>query len=217
LNANTTIHTTVQDLLSELGGLPASRVRICPAPGSATNDDLIFANESQGDLCELVEGCLVEKAMSFESSVVAATIVKFLSVFVDEHDLGLVSGPDGFFRLQSTTRGPDVAFVARDRLACGLFPTEIYPRISPNLVVEVLSPGNTKAEMDRKRIEYFDSGVQVVWIVDCSLRTVAVYTSPSSCEVLGGAESVEGGEVLPGFTTPVSKFFAKLDLGRSKP
>jgi Uma2 family endonuclease len=74
-------------------------------------------------------------------------------------------------------------------------------------------PGNTKAEMTRKRLEYFHSGVELLWIVDCVHRSVAVYTSPSDVVVLGEQETIDGGELLPGFKSPVADFFTDLDIG----
>ncbi len=214
MNLNSGMAITLDDYLVELGGISASRVRLSPPPGQATLADLIEVNraDSQG-LFELVDGTLVEKGMSYEASVVAASILFILKTFVARNQLGLISGADGFFQLQSTTRGPDVAYVARERLAGGVFPSEPFPELAPNLVVEVLSPSNTKAEMSRKRLEYFHAGVEVVWIVDCVNRSVAVYTSPSKVKVFGEQQTIDCTQVLPGFSSPVALFFADLDIG----
>ncbi len=210
--SNAAIIHTMAERLIELGDMSADRVRSYPAPGTATSDDLIAANSGLGPLCELIDGTLVEKAMGFEASIVAVTIARILGTFVCSRKLGVVSGPDGMFRLlANTVRGPNVAYLARDRFPGGSFPTDTFPALSPNLVVEVLSPGNTKAEMSRKRIEYFHSGVQLVWIVDCVSRSVAVYSSPSSVTELGEEQVIDGGQVLPDFTSPIADFFA--DLG----
>ncbi len=215
MSTNAALATTMQDHLTDLGGIDASRVLIKPPPGQATLADLISANNSSNhSLYELIDGTLVEKAMSYEASVVAIAIGRILGFFISQYRLGLVSGADGFFKLQSSTRGPDVAFVARDRLPGGVFPTQVYPQITPNLVVEVLSPGNTKAEMARKRLEYFHAGVQVVWMVDCANRSVAVFTSPSDVQVLGEEEVIDGGEAVPGFIARVGDFFTDLDIGQ---
>ncbi len=216
MTPNNALAITLADYLTELGGISGDRVRLKPAPGTATLADLIAANE-RGDrrLYELIDGTLVEKAMSFESSVVAAAIVQILRQFVVQHRLGLISGADGFFRLPMSTRGPDVAFVACDRLPNHVFPTQVYPSIAPNLVVEVLSPGNTKAEMARKRLEYFHAGVQMVWMVDCTHRSIAVYTSPTEVRVYGETEVIDGGEVLIGFSSPVADCFTDLDIGQT--
>ena len=215
MSTNAALANTMQDRLTDLGGIDASRVLLTPHPGQATLTDLIAINHSPNhSLYELIDGTLVEKAMSYEASVVAVAIIRILGLFVSKYRLGLTSGADGFFKLQSSTRGPDVAFVARDRLPGGVFPSQVYPQITPNLVVEVLRPGNTKAEMARKRLEYFHAGVQVVWMVDCTNRSVAVFTSPTDVIVLGEEEVIDGGEAVPGFVSRVGDFFVDLDIGQ---
>ena len=47
-------------LLDRLGGIAAERVWLSPAPGTATEDDLLHAHDGEGRLCELVDGVLVE-------------------------------------------------------------------------------------------------------------------------------------------------------------
>lgn len=206
------ITESMAERLQELGGIAAERVRATPAPGTARMDDLIRFNDHSKPLCELIDNTLVEKAVGFEASVVAATISALLRNFVASHRLGIVSGVDGMFRLlASSVRGPDVAFLSRDRLPGGQFPQSAYPALAPDLAVEVLSPGNTKAEMMRKRIEYFHSGVRLVWIVDCRSRSVAVYTSPVDVTVLDEEATITGGDVLPEFACAVSDFFQDLD------
>lgn len=213
MNLNNAVATTLQDVIAQLGDIPSSRILTTPTPGTATLADCIAVNEEQErPLCELVDGVLVEKAMGYEASVVAIAIARILGNFISKHRLGFVSGADGFFRLSSSTRGPDVAFLSRERLPEGRFPKEPYPKLVPDLVVEVLSPGNTKGEMNRKRLEYFDNGVRLLWIVDCAHRTVAVYTSTADVIVLGEDDTIDGGPVVDGFSAVLKEFFADLDL-----
>ncbi len=216
VSPNNALATTLADHLVVLGGISADRILLVPPLGQATLADLVAVNETGcGSLYELVDGTLVEKAMSYESSVVAVAIAFLLNSFVSKHHLGLISGADGFFKLSSTTRGPDVAFVAKDRFPGGVFSTQLYPPIAPNLVVEVLGPGNTKAEMARKRLEYFNAGVALVWMVDCTHRSVAAYTSPAEVRVFGEQEVIDAGDVLPGFSARVAEFFVDLDFGHA--
>jgi Uma2 family endonuclease len=209
-------HAAVTDSLAErlqeLGGIVADRVRSTPAPGTANVEDLVYANDHSKPLCELIDNTLVEKAVGFEASVVAATMIRILGDFVARRRLGIVAGADGMFRLlASSVRAPDVAFLSRSRFPDGRFPQEAYPALAPDLAIEVLSPGNTKAEMMRKRIEYFHSGVRLVWIVDCRSRSVAVYTTPVGVTVLDEEATITGGDVLPGFESVVADFFSDLD------
>jgi len=86
---------------------------------------------------ELVDGTLVEKAMGWRESLLAAVIIKLLGYFLDQNRLGVVTGPDGLMRIYgSTVRGPDVAFVAWNRLPGGKIPDDPIPAIVPNFVVE---------------------------------------------------------------------------------
>jgi len=69
---------------------------------------------------------------------------------------------------------------------------------------------NTKAEMNRKRQEYFQAGVRLVWEIDPDARTVAVYTGPEQCTTLTQDQTLDGGDVLPGFTLSLRELFAEL-------
>ena len=77
--------------------------------------------------------------------------------------------------------------------------------------MEILSAGNTPKEMARKRREYFAAGVRVVWIVDPEARTVEVYTAIDQSTVFDATQTLDGGEVLSGFTLPLRELFAELD------
>lgn len=81
---------SVAERLQELGGIAADRVRSSPAPGTATLDDLVHANDHSKPLCELTDNTLVKKAVGCQASVVAATIVRILGDFVARRQLGIV-------------------------------------------------------------------------------------------------------------------------------
>jgi Uma2 family endonuclease len=98
-----------------------------------------------------------------------------------------------------------------DRLPGGRVPDDPVPHLAPNLAVEVLSRTNTPGEMARNRREYFEAGVELVWIVDPERRTVAVFTSPEASRELTEADTLDGSQVLPGFSLPLGALFAELD------
>ena len=204
---------TAADLLSELGDIPARRVWINPPVGTATERELLDLKAKENRLFELVDGTLVEKAMSFRASLLAGVILELLRIFNRSRNLGLVTGADGMVRLfPNIIRIPDVAFVSWARVPGQVVPSEPVPSLVPDLAVEVLSDGNTPAEMTRKRGEYFEAGVKVVWEVDADLRTVTVYTSPQSQTILRNDQILPGGEILPGFELRLSELFAELDV-----
>ena len=81
--------------------------------------------------------------------------------------------------------------------------------VVPDLAVEILSPTNTKKEMDRKRREYFKGGATLVWEADPETRTVQVFTGPETSETLDENGVLDGGTVLPGFTLSIRDWFAR--------
>jgi len=205
---------TLADLLEQLGGVAPSRVRCLPPPGLATEADVLALRSSpERRLYELVDGVLVEKAMGFRESYLAGVLVTMLSNFVGPRRLGIVLTPDGMVRLAAgLIRIPDVAFISWEHLPDRRLPTEPIPTLAPELVVEVLSVGNTAAEMARKRQEYFSAGVQAVWLIDPRARTVEVYTAPEQSTLLNATHTLEGGTILPGLRLSLRDFFAALDV-----
>ena len=203
--------TTVADVLKVTGDVPAERVRLQPVPGTATEDDVVRVNESKiGMLCELVDGVLVEKTVGHYESYLAMQLGIVLGNFVRQQKLGVVHGADGMMRLMpGLIRIPDVSFTTWEQIQGMEVAFKKVPAIplSPDLAVEVLSPNNTKREMDRKLREYFEAGVRLVWYVYPATRSVRVYTSPDDVTELSEDAVIEGGDVLRGFQLPLPKLF----------
>jgi Uma2 family endonuclease len=203
------IHTFA-DLLDQLGGISPKRVRFHPLPGS--EQDLLDIHAREGRLYELVHGTLVEKGTGFKESCLAAALQAYFLAFVKPRKLGLVAGEAGMLRLGSgLVRIPDVSFISWERIPGRRMPAEPIPSLAPDLAVEVLSEGNTKAEMDRKIQEYFAAGVLLVWIIAADARTVTVFRAADEFTVVAEKDTLDGGDVLPGFSLPVADLFAELD------
>jgi Uma2 family endonuclease len=201
--------TTLGDLLKRLGNIPPERVRLHPTPGTATEKDVIKILDQENRPCELVEGSLVEKPIGYEEAELAMLIGTFLTNFVRRRRLGIVTGADGMVKLfTGLVRIPDVAFASWDRFPNRKRPKVPIPELAPDLVVEVLSKSNTKAEMTRKLGEYFAAGVRLVWMVDPRKRTVRVYTAVDQSVLIKEGQSLDGGAVLPGFVLPLNELFA---------
>jgi Uma2 family endonuclease len=202
---------TLADLVEQLGDIPLARIRM-QALGTATEQDVLDIYHREKRLCELVDGVLVEKAIGFRESILAMALGALLRDFVIPRNLGLVSGESGMMRLfVGLVLIPDVAFASWDRFPHRRVPTEPIPSLVPDLAVEVLSASNTPREMARKCQEYFEAGVRVVWLVDPEARTVAVYTAPDQFTVYDATQTLDGGDVLPGFTLALGDLFAELD------
>jgi Uma2 family endonuclease len=203
-------NVTIADLLRRLGKIPARRVRLDPMPGTATEKDVIRILDEENRPCELVEGTLVEKAMGYEESEIAAYLITCLNNFVLPRKLGIVTGESGAVRLfPGLVRIPDVAFASWDCFPGRKRPKTPVPHLAPDLVVEVLSKGNTKPEMVRKLGEYFQAGVRLVWLVNPKTRTARVYTAVDRMVLLKEDQALDGGDVLPGFSLLLSELFAR--------
>ncbi len=207
---------TIADLLEQFGPMPAYRIRTQPAPGQATEQDVLDIESRENRLCELVHGVLVEKPMGYEESRFAACLIFFLESFLQIHDLGIVAGEAGMLRLApGLVRIPDVSFVSWQRYGKQKKTRKAIPDLVPDLAVEILSEGNTQEEMDRKLVEYFALGVRLVWYIDLRARTVAVYTAPDKLTLLHEKQTLDGGDVLPGFTLSLRTYFAR--AARTRP
>jgi Uma2 family endonuclease len=203
---------TLADLLEGLGQVPLDRIRFHPAPGTATERDVIEIEARENRLCELIDGVLVEKAMGFVESILAGAILAALREFVVPRNLGHVTGADGMMRLApGLVRIPDVAFLSWNRFANRQLPDSALPELAPDLAVEVLREGNTEEEIERKRREYFEAGVSLVWIVNPRTRTASVFTSVAECHELSENELLDASPVLPGFRMSLRELFSELD------
>ncbi len=203
---------TLADLRQRLGGIPLERIWFQPAPGTATEKDVLEAETRENRLCELVDGTLVEKAMGFEESRVAGVLMYRISAYLDQNDLGICVGADGMMRIApGLVRIPDLSFITWEKLPGRESPREPIPDLVPDLAVEVLSEGNTKPEMARKVREYFDAGVLLVWLIDPRKRTARVFSTIEKSSLVRAHQMLDGGAVLPGFVLLLSDL---LDHGR---
>lgn len=121
--------------------------------------------------------------------------------------LGRVLGPDGMVRLNpDSVRIPDVSFISNARFAKIAMHERIW-QVVPNLAVEILSDGNTVEEMDRKLRDYFEHGVEEVWYVEPSLRSIRVYESVATFQVAAAGQVFKHSHALAGFEFPVDRLF----------
>lgn len=209
---------TIADLQRHLGGIPLSRIRMCPPPGMATLEDALFIDQHEDLACELIDGVLVEKTVGWYESLLAGYIVQALNNFLESHNLGKALTTDATLQiLPDQVRMPDACFIGWKRFPQGKLPAEPMPPLVPDLAVEILSAGNTPAEMERKRRDYFAAGVTLVWEIDPKSRTADVYTSPTDVERVSRDGTLSGADVLPGFELSLADLFDRADQfgGRS--
>ena len=114
-----------------------------------------------------------------------------------------------------TLRFPDVHVTTWERMAEYDEGAPGFPRFAPDVAVEVVSGSNTPAELDRKTLEYFANGSQVVWIADPGPRTVTVRRPGQPDRVHADDELLTGDPEIPGFACRVVDVFAVLDRANS--
>lgn len=197
------------DVLAWLPGIPLERIHTYPSPGTATEQDCLEAESRTGKICELIDGTLVEKVMASRESQLAGAPIHFIYVYLESNNLGAVFAPDGLLKImRDQIRAPDVSFIRWERFPGRRLPDAAIFAVSPDLAVEILSESNSKAEMDRKLRDYFDSGVQLAWYIEPKSRTARAYTGVEVWTDIEFDGSLNGREVLPGFALPLAKLFA---------
>ena len=160
---------------------------------------------------ELVDGRLVRMSPTGgRHGRIVMALLRAIDGFVEENNLGAVFPPETGFWISTagepdTVLAPDIAFVRRDReLESGI---EGYPRLAPDLIVEVASPSQGPAEMAVKAQRWLQAGVRLAWIVLPATQVVEVWRDGELDRVLGPEASLSGEDVLQGFLYPVEQLF----------
>lgn len=92
---------TIADVHAHLPGFPDERILTYPPPGTATEEDLLQAESRTGYVCELIDGTLVRKTMATTESMLAALLIHFLHNYLEENNIGSLTGGDGLLRILS--------------------------------------------------------------------------------------------------------------------
>ena len=153
MSATVTQELTLADVLQQLGGISPRRIRFRPAPGTATEEDVVKIRDRERRLFELVDGILVEKVMGYWESVLAIELARLLGNFVNRRKSGTIAGEAGMLRLSpGLVRIPDLSFISRVRLARHHRARAPILPLAPDLAIEVLSEGNTPKEMAQRSV-----------------------------------------------------------------
>jgi Uma2 family endonuclease len=179
------------------------------ATSPMTADDLLRLG-SDHQRHELVRGALTTMTPAgSEHGVIAARLARLVDGFAAEHDLGIVFGAETGFHIASdpdTVRAPDLAFVAKARVPASGIPKGFWPG-APDLAVEVVSPSDTYAEVQEKVRDWLGAGARLVWVLDPRSRTVAVHSVTGAATILTDLETLDGGDLLPGWSCRVETLF----------
>ena len=150
---------TLGNLRRHLGAIPADRLLLLPLPENGTADAPKRHKRPANGCASSSDGGLVEKLDETLESLVAMEAAFTLRRYLPDHPLGEVLGAHGLLQIDpKLVHGPDVSFISWDRFPGRTLPAERAWAVIPDLAVEVLSPGRTPAEMERKVNDYLAAG-----------------------------------------------------------
>ena len=170
----------------------------------------LFHLPAVGRRLELVRGKVYEMAPAGgRHGYTAMNTGVIVGGHVRANGLGRVfAATTGFilWRDPDTVRAPDVAFVAQSRLSVDEIP-DSFIELVPDLVVEVVSPGDTRREVQEKIEEWLSAGVRLVWVLYPATRSAIIYRSLNDVTHLGEDDILDGEDVVPGFACPLADLF----------
>ena len=163
-----------------------------------------------GRRLELVKGKVYEMAPAGgRHGNAAMNMGTLLNVHVRSNGLGRVFAAETGFILRrnpDTVRAPDASFVSQGRLTADEIP-DGFIELAPDLVVEVVSPGDTRREVREKVEGWLRAGVRLVWVIYPVTRSATVYRSPEDVIHLNENDILDGENVVPGFACRLGELF----------
>lgn len=174
-----------------------------------TADDLLRL-DSEGVRGELIRGVLYETMPTGqEHGEIVMNLGILLGGFIKPRKLGRLIGSDAGVWLErdpDTVREPDIAYIAAARLPPGVR-VRGYAEVVPDLVVEIVSPNDGQREVGDKARMWLRYGVRLMWVVQQDTYTVDVYRPGRAVVTLDEHGTLDGLDVLPGFTCAVRDIF----------
>ena len=174
-------------------------------PKLLTAADLLRLH-SKGVRGELIRGVLHQTMPAgLKHGEIAATLMALFWIHVHPARLGRVFGSDTGVLLErnpDTVREPDVAYVAAARLPLDADISGYCP-VVPDLVVEIVSPTDDEREVANKAAMWLHYGARMALVINPASRTIQVRRPGAPTAILTIHDTLDGGDVLPGFTCPV--------------
>lgn len=187
-----------------------TEVMMVSTPTTPVTAEELLRLPHDGRRYELIKGELKEMVpASPRHGRIVMRLGSLMEQHVRQHDLGIVYAAETGFKLQEnpdTVRAADAAFVAKERIPPEGEP-EGYWAIAPDLIVEVASPSDSAPAMQSKVTDWLAAGCRLVWVVYPDTQTTTEYRSLKEIQVLTVDQTLEGGDVLPGFACPVRELF----------
>ena len=202
------IPANLADLQEHLGGIPLERISMQPPPGTATEMDVV-----KWKYCELVDGVIVVKASNMFKALLSVELSCSIRSWAKENnDRGYVF-PNVGYRFGDVIRLPDISYVSAETWGNRRLRDVEIGDFAPDLAIDFIVPQNTQPEMKRKRAEYADAGVKLIWTVD-TIEVGVWATCPSDgteSNWSGRTETLEAPDILPGFRFSIGDWFAEVE------
>lgn len=158
---------------------------------------------------EVVDGELqMSPKNSPEHGFICTELSFALNAHVKRQKLGAVfDSSTGFWMENENCRAPDISFVSKEQLRRLKRPANSFFRFAPDLAIEVLSPNNTRAEIQERLRDFFSSGTKLAWIIDPEAKSAEICYSLEKRRLVGPNGELNGEEVVPGFQIKLSELF----------
>lgn len=184
---------------------------VAEMPRLITPEQLLSMPDNNG--MELVDGRVVEKNVSRESTRAEGAFQLRFELWLIEHAVAECFGPTLGYRCfpdaPDKVRKPDVTLIKLERLQALGDQDTGFLSIVPDLTVEVISPNDLVHEINDKVREYQNAGFPLVWVADPDMLTVTVYPLGEPPTIFSGKHDLTVEAVLPGFRCRVIDFFRR--------
>jgi Uma2 family endonuclease len=154
---------------------------------------------------EYIGGEIVEVVSNPLSSKLAVSMSTFIGMYLLNNDIGHLTGADGGYIVSGERYIPDVGFISYNRQP-QLEYQDGYIQNAPDLAVEVPSPSNEEDVMAIKIANYLAAGT-VVWLLKPPEKQIAVFVPGQPVKIFHFDDTLDGGDVLPGFTVKLADIF----------
>jgi Uma2 family endonuclease len=153
---------------------------------------------------EYIDGEAVEMVSNQYLTLVTVEIILLLGGFVKANKLGFLTPPDAGYQIGEDRLMPDIGFISRKRQPQA--PHEVWNPITPDLVVEVLSPTDRANDVLEKVTAYLTVNA-TVWVVNPDRKLLTMYVPGKLPLRLGVEDVLDGGALLPGFRMAIKDIF----------
>ena len=185
------------------------RCMVSPIPDLLTAEDLLRL-DGEGVDGDLIRGVFRQttRSGSLRRGVAIANLGFALYGFAKSRGLGTaLMGRPGILleRDPDTVLGAHLVYFAAGRLSSDN--NTGYAEVAPDLVVDIFSPRDCFQELGDKARMWLGFGVRLVWVGYPDSRSIEVFRADGSVETLGIGDSLDGGDVIPGFSCAVGEGF----------